>query len=85
MTRYKVVYERKGCIGAASCTAIAPKYWKIEGADGRADLTGSSENPDGVWERIIDESELKENLEAAQGCPAAVIHIINLETGEQLI
>lgn len=83
MVKYKVVYERKNCIGAGTCAAIAPKFWKIAD-DGKADIAGSIELGD-VWERIIDESELKDNLDAAEGCPAQVIHIYNLETGEKLI
>lgn len=88
MVKYKIIYERKGCIGAGSCTAIAPKFWSIkEGLDMKADLQGSEldEFSDDLFIRIIDESDLQANLDAAHGCPAQVIHIINLDTGEKLI
>lgn len=82
--KYKIVYDRKNCIGAGTCAAVAPNYWKFKQDDGRVDLEGSELISD-VFVRIIDESELKENLEAAQGCPAQVIHIYDLETGEQVM
>lgn len=86
MKKYKVVYERKDCIGAASCTT-ASKFWKIkDGGDGKADLEGANslQNND-IQEKIVDETELKEMLEAARVCPVNVIHVYDLETGEKII
>ncbi len=83
--KYKIVYDRENCIGAAACAAVAPDYWEIVD-DGKADLKGSEQKDENrVQERIIDESELDANMEAAKSCPVTVIHIIDLETGERLI
>lgn len=86
MKKYKVVYDRKDCIGAASCTAVS-KDWSIkEGGDGKADLKDSSiKFNNDVQEKIIDEKELQSMLEAARVCPVNVIHIYDLETGEKII
>ena len=84
--KYKVVYDRKDCIGAASCTSVN-KDWVIkEGGDGKADLLGAeSKHNNDVQEKIIDEKELEKMLEAARVCPVNIIHIYDLETGEKII
>ena len=86
MKKYKVVYDRKDCIGAASCTSVSKNFVIKDGGDGKADLLQSSSlfNND-VQERIIDETEFQNVLEAARVCPVNVIHIYDLETGEKII
>ena len=86
MKKYKVVYDRKDCIGAAACTAVSKSWIIKEGGDGKADLVGaeSKQNND-VQEKIIDETQLEEMLEAARVCPVLVIHIFDIETGEKII
>ena len=86
MKKYKVVYDRKDCIGAAACTAVS-KDWVIkENGDGKADLLGATslQNND-IQEKIIDETELEEMIEAARVCPVNIIHIYDLETGEKIV
>jgi len=82
--KYIVRYERKACIGAGTCAAVADKYWVMKD-DGKADLKGSKETEDKVFERFIEESELAENKMAAEGCPSLCIHVINKDTGEKII
>ncbi len=83
--KYKIVYDRENCIGAAACAAVSPDFWQIVD-DGKADLAKAEHKEENrVQERIIDESELDANMEAAKSCPVTVIHIFDLETGEQLI
>ena len=86
MTRYKVELDREGCIGAATCAAVAPQFWKMVD-DGKVDLIGSSKNPEtGFWELIVEtEGDFRLNKEAADVCPVAVIHITNVDTGEKII
>ena len=72
--KYRIIYDRSGCIGAASCAAAAPQNW-IMADDGKADLVTKE----------ITEAELQENMDAAESCPVMVIHIENIETGERLI
>lgn len=86
MKKYKVVYDRKDCIGAAACTAVSQDWVIPEGKDGKADLKGadSKQNND-VQEKIIDETQFESMLEAARVCPVNIIHIYDLETGEKII
>ncbi len=86
MKKYKIVYERKECIGAAACTAVS-KFWIIkEGGDGKADLIGSSSLKENeIQEKIIDEEEFENMLESARVCPVNVIHIYDMDTGEKII
>jgi len=88
MAKYKIVYDIEGCIGVFSCIAANEKHWKFGEGDlaGKAELIGGKENKKtGFVELEIGEEDLEANMEAARVCPVNVIHIFNLETGEQLI
>jgi len=85
MKKYKIVYEREGCIGVAACVAVNPEIWEMDEFNKAKLLQGSFNEDTGKFERIIDEKDLKVNIEAAQVCPVNVIHIIDLETGKELI
>lgn len=83
--KYIIEFNRQGCIGAGACEAAAPEFWELV-EDGKADLLGGESNEDNSIQRLeIDEEDLDENLEAAQACPVNVIHIIDKETGEEII
>ncbi len=85
MAKYKVTYDREGCISAAACVAVNAKYWELDAADGRANLKGGIKNEQtGLFELEIDESELEDMKNAAQVCPVLIIHIFNAETGEKI-
>ncbi len=87
--RYKIIYEREGCIGAAACAAVHPDLWTMDEAeDGKADIKKERkpkklDNSDQEIE--ITEEEYQIALESAQSCPVNVIHIIDLETGRKII
>lgn len=81
--RYKVIYERTGCIGAGSCVAALPQYWSLD-KDSKATLK-SSKKTNTSWELELEEKLLPKMMEAAQACPVSVIHIIDLSTGQQLV
>ena len=89
MSKYKIVYERSGCIGVASCAAVNGEFWVMDqSGDEKADIA-KGKNPittkEGHQELIIEEKDLAKNIEAAENCPVNVIHIYNMETGEKLI
>lgn len=74
MGRYKIDFDRNACIGAGACIAMNSAVWEMQ--------------PDGkVIAKIeeFDEPELSKNMDAAQVCPVAAIHIIDKETGKKLI
>jgi len=78
----KIIYNRKECIGAASCAAVCPEFW-VMNEDGKADLIGGKEISDGIFEREISDEEKTQaqksviacNKEAAESCPVNVIKI----------
>lgn len=74
MAKIKIIYDREGCIGAGVCAAVADKVWEMND-DGKADLLGGKKEGD-KWVREIEESELEINKQAAEGCPALVIHLV---------
>ncbi|MBI3588176.1 ferredoxin [Candidatus Micrarchaeota archaeon] len=85
MARYKVEFDRNGCIGAAACAAVYPEAWVMQD-DGKPDVTGAARDAGNEkQELVIDEKDLPKHLEAARSCPVLVIHITNLDTGEKLI
>lgn len=76
MKKVKIIYNRKECIGAATCAVIDPKRWKIAD-DGKADLIGGTKTEDGKWELELEvsEEELKTIKEGAVSCPVQVIEV----------
>lgn len=82
MPKYKIIYNRKNCIGVSSCALLAEKFWKMN-ADDKADLVGGKEKADGKWELQIKEKDLHLNKEAARNCPVGVIRIVD-EEGNQI-
>ena len=86
MAQFKVEYNRKKCIGAGTCAAVAPDQWEME-ASGKARMKGSFvlNEQTMLYERVIEEKDFEANKKAADGCPKKVIHIANLQTGEKVI
>ena len=85
--KYKVVYERKNCIGAGSCVSVFPERWKMNSFDDKADLLGGKEEVKGKDEWIVEFTldEFESFKLSADVCPVNVIHIYDQETGEKLI
>lgn len=89
--KYKIVFDRKNCIGAAACAAVAPDFWVMK-EDGKADLVGYEKDDNGnqilfLTTKLSPEElkkSLKLNKEAAEVCPVQVIHVYDVETGEKL-
>lgn len=44
MPRYKIIYDRKNCIGVSSCALLAEKFWVMNRRDDKAVLVG--------WKRV---------------------------------
>ncbi len=83
--RYKIVYDREGCIGAAACVAAYPERWSLAD-DGKADVKDGTQNDDNTEQELeVSEEEFQKMMDAAQACPVNVIHIIDLETGQRII
>ena len=75
--KYKVVFYKNKCIGAAVCAAVHPDGWRLD-EDAKAELIGSKqEGENQVLE--IDESELENFKVSIDVCPVAIIHIYDSE------
>ena len=84
MARYKIVYNRKECIGAAACVALSEKYWVMD-EDNKANLKGSKLNEEtGLYELEFDESDLEEVKESAMVCPVEIIYVYKIEDDGKL-
>jgi ferredoxin len=86
--KYRVEYNRAGCIGGDICTFIDPKHFAMNKADGKADFVGAK-LVDGKWviEEISDPTMIEPGGElrrAADCCPAGVIRVVRIKTGEKV-
>ena len=74
---YKIIFEANRCIGAGKCAEVSGN-WEL-------DLTTGIAKPKAYF---IEESDLDENVRAAEVCPAkkdkGVIHVVDRETGEEI-
>ena len=85
--KYKITFDRKTCIGAASCVGVLPEVWSLN-QDGKADLKDAKKDDNNDNQELIielDEKQLEDQKHAAEVCPVNVIHIFDLETGQQII
>jgi ferredoxin len=66
MTKYKVEVDPKVCIGCGACTVACDNFT----------MNGDKAKP---VKDIIDQSELKCNKEAEEGCPVQAISVKKIE------
>ena len=79
MTRYKIVFSKKECIGSANCEAISPDLWKVL-SDGKSELKGSKLNKaTGNYELEISEAQLAKQKSVVENCPVTCIAIEKIE------
>lgn len=69
--KYKVKVDRAGCIGAASCVAVAAATFELDSESKAVIKEGSTDSPDTI-------------LMAAQSCPTKAIIVVDNETGQQV-
>ena len=82
--KYKIKYDRPGCIGCGACVVIAPKFWEMKD-DGKSSLIKGEKDKKGWEKKKITQKDFDINLEAAESCPVEVIHIVDEETKEEII
>ncbi len=78
MAKYRVIFDREGCICALASSAIRPELWK-KAEDGKVDLINGKKREDGKYELIIDDSQLQAHKEAEHSCPVFAIKIEKIE------
>ena len=69
--KYKVQVIRDLCIGAASCIAVSPTVFQLDGENKAIIQDGSTDTEENI-------------LMAAQSCPTKAIVITDTETGKQV-
>ena len=75
MVKYNIIFDRDACIGALSCNAVSPDFWKLS-EDGKVDLKNAKFNETtGKHELIVDEKDLSSNKDAESVCPVYAIKI----------
>lgn len=79
MAKYRVEYDKAGCIGAGMCEVAYSERWTVK--EGKAELKGAKGNDLRTLE--IQEDELEKMKKAAEACPVNVIHIYD-EKGEKI-
>lgn len=87
MPKYKIVYDRRNCIGVSSCALLAEKFWVMDKKDDKAVLVNATlaegkNKGDDTWELLIEKKDLEINKEAARNCPVNVIKIYDEEGKE---
>lgn len=83
--KYKVIYDRKNCIGVLTCVAFHPERWQINKEDSKADLVGGKEESEGIFILEFTAEELDKFKSAAEVCPVRVIKIFDLESGKEVV
>jgi ferredoxin len=69
--KYQIRVDRNLCIGAASCVAVSPNVFELDGEKKAVIKEGSNDTPENL-------------LLAAQACPTKAIIITDTETGKQV-
>jgi ferredoxin len=69
--KYKIEVLRDACIGAATCVAVSPETYQLDGEKKAVVQAGGTDTPDNI-------------LTAAQSCPTKAIVITDAETGKQI-
>lgn len=82
--KYRVEFDREGCIGAGACVAANADYWFIDD-DGKATFKNSSfDKAKNMWVLYIEESDLQKHMDAAGVCPVNVIHVYDSEGNQKI-
>lgn len=81
---FKLEHDRANCISCGACASVTPKFWEMSKEDGKSDIIGGKERPDGWQELKIKEEDFQGNKEAADVCPVNVIHLTD-DDGNKIV
>ncbi len=87
MAKFRVKVDKNACQGFGACVELCPKFFELSDADGKTTIEGGKEvmKKDEVITETLELDDLECIREAAEACPFAAIHIVDLETREKLI
>jgi ferredoxin len=72
MAKYKIIYDRKACIGCDACVSVCPENWELVERNGEMKAKPKKLE--------ISEEEYSSNSEAADNCPVECIKIEKIKT-----
>ena len=83
--KLRIVYNRKGCIGASHCILSDPYNFDLDD-EMKAVLKGGEELPNapGTFVKIVETEDPQMVINAAKTCTPRVISVIDLETGKRI-
>jgi ferredoxin len=81
MAKFQVKIDQDVCQGFGACVELCSKF-KLGDNDGKSHVEGAKKIEKG---ESLELEELDCHKQAAQVCPYNAIHIVNLETDEQII
>ena len=76
MARYKIIFDRKACIGSGACTSVCPENWELVEKNGEFKAKPKKTE--------ISEEEYASNAEAAAICPVECIKIEKIKAKERM-
>jgi ferredoxin len=89
MSKFQVEIDKNACQGFGACVELCPTFFQLSDIDEKSSFSTEGakrvKKGDEVVAETLQLDELECLREAAEACPFAAIHIVNLETGEKLI
>jgi ferredoxin len=87
MGKFKVEVDKTACQGFGACVELCPEFFELSDVDGKTTIERGKEimENDKVIAETLELDDLDCIREAAEACPFAAIHIVDLKTGEKLI
>lgn len=76
MAKYKILFDRKVCIGSGACTSVCPENWELIEKNGEFKAKPKKTE--------ISEEEYTTNAEAAAICPVECITIEKIKTKKRM-
>lgn len=69
-----ITLQREKCIGCNYCVELAYDHWRMSKKDGKSNLLGSV-NRKGFHTVKVNDTELDDNIKAAEACPVKIIKV----------
>lgn len=77
MAKYKILFDRKICIGSGACTSVCPENWELVEKNGEFKARPKKLE--------ISEEEYASNAEAAAICPVDCITIEKIKSRKRMV
>jgi len=87
MSKFRVEIDKNACQGFGACVELCSQVFQLSDVDGKSSIEGAKKvmKENEVVAETLELDKLECVREAAETCPFNAIHIVNLETNENLI